>query len=211
MQRARFAFFSFFVSLVCTLGAAAAEWMVPAAAHAPGVGGTNWRTDLRIVNPGGNAADVRIDLLPQNTDNSARSQSVTVSVPAQGQLSLDDVLAGRFSFTGSAALLVSSGESSLIVTSRTYNQASGGATYGQFIPGVPTSQALGAGVPGHLIYLARNADYRTNVGFAGTTANAGKVFLWLYDSAGQLVGSGAFDILPFGQSQVDAFAATNAP
>ena len=211
MQRVRI-FLGVFVSLLLPFMAAAAEWVVPAAAHAPGAGGTNWRTDVRIVNPAAGGADVRIDLLPQNADNSARSQSVTVNVPAQGQLSLDDILAARFGFSGNAALLIGSSESSLIVTSRTYNQATGGATYGQFIPGVPTSQALAAGVTGHLIYIAKSADYRTNVGFAGTTANGGKVFLRLYDANGQLLGSGAFDVLPYGQSQVnDVFAATGAP
>ncbi|HKO54815.1 MAG TPA: hypothetical protein VJ276_02990 [Thermoanaerobaculia bacterium] len=199
------------VVFVC-LNVSAAEWMVPAAAHAPGAGGTNWRTDLRVVNPSGAAADVRIDLLPQNSDNGARSRSVTVSVPAQGQLSLNDVLESRFQFTGNAALLVGSSEASLVVTSRTFNEASGGATYGQFIPGVSSAQALGAGVTGHLIYLSKTVDYRTNVGFAGTTGGAGKVFVRLYDAAGQSIGSGAFDVQPYGQSQInDVFAATNAP
>ncbi|HEV7920014.1 MAG TPA: hypothetical protein VGR02_04400, partial [Thermoanaerobaculia bacterium] len=194
------------------LNASAAEWLVPAAAHAPGAGGTNWRTDLRIVNPSAAAASVRIDLLPQNSDNSARGSNVTVSVPAQGQLSLNDVLESRFGFTGNSALFVSSSEPSLIVTSRTFNEASGGSTYGQFIPGVPTGQALGAGVIGHLIYLSKTADYRSNLGFAGTTGGAGKVFVRVYDATGNLVGNGAFDVQPYGQSQInDVFAATGAP
>ncbi|HEX8154189.1 MAG TPA: hypothetical protein VF698_13730, partial [Thermoanaerobaculia bacterium] len=99
------------LALVCLLvpiSIHAADWMVPAAAHAPGAAGTNWRTDLRIVNPAANAASVRIDLLPQNADNTARDRSVTVSVPAQGQLSLTDVLETQFAFTGNAALLVGS-------------------------------------------------------------------------------------------------------
>ena len=74
------------LSSLLAVTASAAEWMVPAAAHAPGASNTNWRTDLRIVNPSGTAADVRVDLLPQNTDNSARAHNVTVNVPAQGQL-----------------------------------------------------------------------------------------------------------------------------
>jgi hypothetical protein len=190
----------------------AKEWIIPAASHAPGAANTNWRTDLRIVNPAGSAADVRIDLLPQGSDNTARSNHTTVHVAAQGQLSLGDVLASQFSFTGNAALLVGSSESSLIVTSRTYNEAPGGATYGQFIPGVPVADALANGAAGHLIYVTKSADYRTNVGFAGTTAASGQVTIKLFDASGQQLGSGTFDVLPYGQAQVnDIFAAANAP
>lgn len=203
-----------FVSLLVCLTAlplGAAEWMVPAAAHAPGASNTNWRTDLRVVNPAATAASVRIDLLPANTDNTARSRTATVNVPAQGQLSLVDVLDTQFDFTGTGALLVTSDESSLIVTSRTYNEAAGGATYGQFIPGVPVASALGSGVAGNLIYLTKTDDYRTNVGFAGTTATAGTVTITLYNAAGSQLGSGSFPVLPYGQSQVnDVFVSTGS-
>lgn len=199
-------------AITLALPAAAAEWMVPAAAHAPGGANTNWRTDLRIVNPSGAAASVRIDLLPVGTDNSARSRSVTLSVAAHGQLSLVDVVDSRFAFTGTAALLVASSEPSLVVTSRTYNEAPGGATYGQYIPGVLTTNALAPGAAGNLIYLTKNADYRTNVGYAGTTAAAGTVTITLFDANGTQLGSGSFPVQPYGQFQVnDVFAQTGAP
>jgi hypothetical protein len=190
----------------------ARDWIVPAAAHAPGAAGTNWRTDLRIVNPAGTAADAGIDLLPQGLDNSARSHHVSVTVPARGQLSVGDVLASRFGFTGTAALLVSSAEPSLVVTSRTFNEAAGGATYGQFIPGVVTTGALSIGAPGQLIYVTKSADYRTNVGFAGTSGLSGTVTVKLFDASGFQIGTGTFDMQPYGQGQVnDIFGATGAP
>jgi hypothetical protein len=190
----------------------ARDWIIPAAAHAAGAANTNWRSDLRIVNPSATAADVRIDLLPQGSDNTTRSPSATVTVPAQGQLSLVDVLVSKFSFSGNAGLYVSSSEPSLVVTSRTYNEAPGGATYGQFIPGVAVTDALAAGQQGHLIYVTKTADYRTNVGFAGTTATAGQVTVKLFDANGLQIGTGLFTVQPYGQIQVnDVFTATNAP
>jgi hypothetical protein len=209
MPRIASALLSLFLCSASALSAA--EWMIPAAAHAPGAANTNWRTDVRLVNPSGAASSVRLDLLPQGTNNAARSRNVTVSVPAQGQLSIADVLQSQFAFTGSAALLVSSSEPSLIVTSRTYNQAASGATYGQFIPGVKTEDALTPGISGHFIYVTRTAEYRTNVGFAGTSANDGKVTIKLFDNHGGTLGSSTFDILPYGQLQVnDVFAATGS-
>lgn len=212
IRRSRFAAFVFTLALTLTTRAHAAEWVVAAAAHAPGAAGTNWRTDLRITNPGATAASARLYLLPQNADNGARSQHVDLTIPALGQLSLVDVVAAKFGFTGSAALLVESTDSSLIVTSRTYNEAANGATYGQFIPGVPSAQALKANDTGNLIYLVKSDDYRTNLGFAGTTASRGAIAVTLRDAAGHLLGSRAFEVLPYGQGQInDIFAAVGAP
>jgi hypothetical protein len=198
-------------ALSLSLGAQAAEWVVAAAAHAPGASGTNWRTDLRIINPGIAAANATLYLLPQNSDNSARTQHVAVTVPPLGQLSLTDVVAGKFGFTGSAALLVESTEAALVVTSRTYNEAANGSTYGQFIPGVPSQQALKPNEIGNLIYLVKSDEYRTNVGFAGTTGARATVAVTLRDATGHLLGSRAFDVPPYGQIQVnDIFGGVDA-
>jgi len=191
--------------------ATAAQWMVAAAAHAPGVGNTNWRTDLRLVNPSTTEATATVYLLPQGSNNAALPTKITVTVPSAGQLALTDILDSKFSFSGSAALLVESAEASLVVTSRTYNQSASGSTYGQFIPGVNVNDALVAREKGQLIYISKSNDYRTNVGFAGTTAAAGSVALTLYDANDVLLGSKAFEIAPFGQIQVnDVFGAVLA-
>jgi hypothetical protein len=202
---------SLIAAVALALPAAAVEWVVPAASHAPGGANTNWRTDLRIVNPSGSTASVRIDLLPSGADNSARSRNVTLSVAAHGQLSLVDVVDSRFSYAGNAALLVTSSESSLVVTSRTYNQAPGGATYGQYIPGVLTTNALTPGTQGNLIYLTKNADYRTNVGYAGTTEGSGTVTITVFDASGVQLGTNSFPVQPYGQFQVnDVFGQTGS-
>lgn len=212
MASARRLFTLSLILFLFALPSFARDWMIPAAAHAPGAAGTNWRTDLRVVNPSANAADIRIDLLPQGLDNTARSHNVTARVPAQGQLSITDVLAAQFGFTGNAALLVSSSENSLVVTSRTYNEAPNGSTYGQFIPGVVTTDALTIGAPGQLIYVTKTGDYRTNVGFANTSGLIGSMTVKMFDSTGFQIGSGTFDVQPYGQGQVnDIFGSTNAP
>ncbi|MCU1245255.1 MAG: hypothetical protein JWN02_1165 [Acidobacteria bacterium] len=210
-QRFRITTLVFTIALAFSLSASAAEWMVAAAAHTPGAAGTNWRTDLRIVNPGINAATATLYLLPQNTDNGGRPQHVALSIPALGQLALTDVVADKFAFSGSGALMVESSEAALVVTSRTYNEAPNGSTYGQFIPGVPSAEALKPGETANLIYLVKSDSYRSNLGFAGTTAARGSVFVTLYDGSGHSIGTQGFDVLPYGQTQVnDIFAALGA-
>jgi hypothetical protein len=197
--------------LIClTSNLSASQWMVAAASHAPGASNTSWRTDLRIVNPTSAAANATIYLLPANSDNSARSHSAAITVPAFGQLSLPDVLDAKFAFSGNAAVLVES-SSTLVVTSRTYNLATNGATYGQFIAGVPVADALQARETGHLVYLSKSDAYRTNVGFAGTTGAAGSVAVTLYDASGTKLGNATYDVPAYGQLQVnDIFASTGS-
>ncbi|HEX7676717.1 MAG TPA: hypothetical protein VF713_01235, partial [Thermoanaerobaculia bacterium] len=210
-RRCRLALLAFALVTALSMNATAARWMVAAAAHAPGAANTNWRTDLRLVNPSTTEATATVYLLPQGSNNAALPTRVTVTVPSAGQLALTDVLDTKFSFSGNAALLVESTEASLVVTSRTYNLSANGSTYGQFIPGVDVNDALAAREKGQLIYISKSNDYRTNVGFAGTTAAAGAVALTLLDSNNVLLGSKAFDIAPYGQIQInDVFGAVLA-
>ena len=160
------------VALVVLLGAApvhAEQWLIPASANVAGSAGTNWRTDLRLVNTEDEATTARIYLLEAGLDNGALSRHIDVNLPADGQVQLENILGDRFLLSGTAALLVEAPGDDLVVTSRTYNQVPGG-TYGQFIPGVPVSDALAAGEDAYLVYLAKSGDFRTNLGWAGTSS-----------------------------------------
>lgn len=195
-------------ALLVTTPLFAARWIVPAAASAAGAANTRWKTDLRLVNPDASrGVTARVHFLNAGTDNSALGTSITVDVPANGQVVLADVVSSRFNVNGTGALLVDAA-SPLIVTSRTFNDT-GAATFGQFVPGVATEHATGETT--HIVYLAKTAEYRSNVGFAGTSANGGNVTVTLFDANSVRLGSGTFAISPYGQVQVnDIFAATGA-
>ncbi len=191
--------------------APAARWVVPGSARASGAGGTNWRTDLTLVNPGASPASATIWFLPANADNSSLPAPAVRSVPAGGQLVVPDVLDTLFGRTGGGALLVESSEASLTVASRTYNKLPD-REYGMSLPGVPTTTAIAPGETGHLVFLAKSARYRTNVGFAGTTAQQGTVRVRLRDGSGALIGEGSRPLLPNGQTQIDdVFGSLGAP
>ena len=192
--------------------AEAARWVVPAAAHAAGAAGTNWRTDLRIGNPTGSPLSATVTLLPANTDNSALAGGVSVDVPAGGQVELADVITRTFHADGSGALLVDAAESRLLVTSRTYNLLGDGSSYGQFVPGVPVEQALVNGERGHVIYAAKSDSYRTNLGWVGTTSASGQITVRLFGADGTQLGNAtSFPVQPYGQRQLnDVFAQVGA-
>lgn len=182
--------------------ALAARWIVPGSAHASGSGGTNWRTDLTLVNPSAAPAPVTVWFLGANTDNATLPLPASRTVPAGGQLVVPDVLDTLFGRSGGGALLVESGETSLSVASRTYNKLPD-REYGMSLPGVAATQAIAPGETGHLVFLAKSDRYRTNVGFAGTTAQRGTVRVRLRNAAGALLGEGTLELLPNGQTQMN--------
>jgi hypothetical protein len=193
-------------------GAQSAQWMVPAGAHAIGAEDTNWRTDLRLVNGSDAEVTVTVYLLKAKRNNSALDMSAQYTIPAGGQVVVGDIFFEAWAFDGNGALLIDCDSEELVVTSRTYNLLSDGRTYGQFLPGVPVADALQPGEEGHIIYLAKSDIFRSNLGFAATTAQGGTVTVMLYDEFGAQVGTKNQSFLPYDHRQIfDIFAASGAP
>jgi hypothetical protein len=177
---------------------------IPAAAHTPGLGDTNWRTDLQIKPRGAQPATVRIDLLERDRDNSSPT-SVTVTVDPGVSVRSEDVLSGLFGFTGSAALRITATSGDVMVTSRTFNDDASG-TYGQYIPGSEDSEAFGEGEHAALIQLSMSVDpeqgYRSNVGFLNVTGRSIDIEVSLYRSTGVHLGTLDYVLLPYEYDQV---------
>jgi len=164
--------------------------VVPAAAHVHGLGGTNWKSDLEVYNPGAATVSFSVALLVRDQANTAPA-SATFEVKAGESLRLTDVLDSVFHFSGAAALRITPSSGSLVVTSRTYNDAADG-TYGQFIPG--QSKSLGGNITEgvRLVQLSQSSSdgegFRTNIGLANTKARATEVNIELFDGDGEPLG-----------------------
>ena len=136
---------------------------IPAVAHASGIGGAQWRTDLELFNPSTGDLIVRMDLL--GPDGLAVSR--TVHVPEGWALRFPDVVAEGLGSDGAGALRLSPSLGLVMATSRTYATTSEG-TYGQGIPGVTGSDAFTTGESAILAGLRQDGTFRTNIGFANT-------------------------------------------
>ena len=170
---------------------------VPVVAHTDGKNGSQWRSDVGLLNPGTGTANVTLTF--HGPDGLVTN---TTYVPAGAQSVLVDVL-GQLSASGQGALEVSS-DRSLKVTSRTYHQASTDAacdangTKGQSYPLLAAGEGLSQGQAAWLPHLAENAVYRTNIGLVNVGAVEATAKLELYDGAGSLLAS--YDVtLPPGQ------------
>lgn len=174
---------------------------VPASAHASGVNGASWRTDLEVHNPGTTAVTFGVALLKQGTDNGGSPATRSFSLGPQQSVRYADVLATLFGYTGAAALRLTSTPGPILVNSRTYNLIGAnsvglpvGASFGQFVPGLPETEAIGYGEEGRIIQLSHRdasalAGFRANLGFVNTTGSPIDLRVDLYTADGAPIGT----------------------
>jgi hypothetical protein len=150
----------------------------------PGVADLNnatlhWRTDMRIFNAGATTQNATVTFYPSAPSNQPIVPIVkTVSVPP-GQVALEDgILQNLFGVnnTGGSVQVTTPASSSLIITGRTYNQDVNG-TYGQFVPAVTATDAIGLSdtIPLQILQVEQSDAYRTNLGLAEVTGNPATV------------------------------------
>ena len=178
---------------------------IPASAHVSGALGTNWRTDLEIYNPGQSQASVTVALLRAQTSNS-NPQTRTYTLDPGESLRFEDALMSIFGFDGAAALKLVNTTGMAAVTSRTYNLTSSG-TYGQFVGGVISQNAIQSGQEGRIIQLTHNrsstSGFRTNIGFVNATASSMTVQADMYRADGSHLGTKSYPLAPYEFRQID--------
>ena len=173
--------------------------VVPIVAKVQGEAGTNWMSDVRVVNTLDVETSVQLTLTPM----SGSQESVQRLVPAHSSLALNDVVGsvfGRSSGSGSLQVEASEEAAGLIVTSRTYNQTAEG-TFGQFIPAVDHGFQSGDGPV--LMHLDASDDFRTNIGVCEVTGGSVSVRYVLKNAAGSTLGVGNLDLGPFEVVQIN--------
>ncbi len=150
---------------------------IAAAAATEGVNDTYWQTDAAILNP----ADTPIAV----TLTARSGVSATISVPANGQKPLANVLGGILGVEGTSPLTIEA-PGTAIVASRTFNQSDVG-TYGQYLPGERATATLRSGSPVELIGLAENDAFRTNLGLVNASPEPAVLEVVLRDASGTVV------------------------
>lgn len=190
-------------ALVAPLAPAAGTVFVPASAHASGMNGANWRTDVEVHNPGSTAVGFQVALLRQASDNGGSVPTRTFSLGPQQSVRYVDILSTMFQADGAASLrFLPDGGATILVNSRTYNligaNAVGlpvGASFSQFVPGLDeNASAIAYGEEGRIPQLSHRdssslTGFRTNVGYVNTTASPIDLRIDLYSAAGTLLGT----------------------
>jgi len=184
-------------------------FVIPAAAHAAGLNGTVWSTDAVIHNPGSDPVTVNSYYLESGQDNSGAG-GPSFCLDASSSMKLEDLVSTVFSETSGSGSVIIGADESLMITSRTYNNAADG-TYGQYVPGMPVEAALGQGDEARLIQLTRSADYRTNIGFANATGDELRVTVDMRRGNGDRIKQEVYTIEPYGYFQKGDIIGINVP
>jgi hypothetical protein len=173
---------------------------VPVASHNPGKLGSQWRSDLGLLDAGSVTANVQINFF-----GGTGVVSSTTYVPPKTQSILTDVV-GQIGGSNSGALQIIS-DQPLKVTARSYNQVAADAacypfgTQGQDYPAVVSSDGLAAQQSAYLAGLTENATYRCNIGVVNTGTGSASVLVELFDGAGTKLGEYPVTLAPGEWSQ----------
>jgi len=173
-------------SISITAAPSGAAYLIPSVAHNPGAGGTQWRTDVAVVNRGAGTAHLALTYA-----SDTQSLTANADVAAGATVEWVDVLVDRFGLASAAsssgALRVES-DTEVYLTSRTYNQTPSG-TYGQYYPALTEADALTAADVGTLPQLKKSSGFRTNIGLANVGSASCTVRIRLFKADGVQVGS----------------------
>jgi hypothetical protein len=210
---------------------ATTQWVVTSA-KASG-GGNDYVTSLRIVNPNATAATVDLYFLRASgldgsnhtlSDNSL-DVKVSVPVPANSTLALDDILATTFSTTGAGGIRVdslgtdASGRplavwvlsQTLVVNAK--NQAGTAGTNGFAIPSQNQDQLVALGETAYVPYISGSpstappSGYRTNLFLLSANGTSNTVVdVTLRKSDGTTAGTKTLTLGKFSQTQINGIA-----
>jgi PKD repeat protein len=156
--------------------------LVPVAAQTGGVGGTSWRTELTLFNPGADAATVTMLFLPAAGGNLLTR---ALFLPARQSITYENALLDVFGVaSGAGAIAVETSaigaRPDLRITSRTFTGSARG-TYGQAVPDVK-ADALDGTL--YLTALQSSDAYRTNVGLVNRASETVTTAVTLYTFSG---------------------------
>lgn len=198
--------------------------IVPAVAHAGGMNGSSYVSDVRLANVSPDVMRYQLNFTLSRTDGTQFGQSTTVEVDPGSTLALDDILStffGQGPDGGNAAgqleirTLSSSSSSSsttasvTIASSRTFDTTSAG-TFGEFIPAIPFSQFIASGSPRiSMQHLAQNAAFRTNLGLIEAAGENANVLIHVFNDSGNELAQIPFALLPGEHRQLNSFLQAN--
>jgi len=164
----------------------ATELVVPAAARGPGAGGSVWRMDLLVTNPGDETMTVQLQWLERGGGNPT-PLTRTLTLLGGATAVLGDVVLERFGLLEGAGAVRVVAPAPVAATSRIYNLL-GGTTFGQGFDALAAGRAVGAGRTVTVAGLRQDADARSNL-FAVAGARGAELRVVARQPFGNAIGS----------------------
>jgi hypothetical protein len=147
--------------------------------HAPGNGGSQWRTDIIARNLGSNDATLKFYLHQADGSNLQGGGTVV----ANGQKAFEDIVANAMNVGNNLGALEICSDQPLLVAGRNFNQVSNG-TFGQNLDGRVADLGYSAGQTVNLIGLRQSDIYRSNISVTNGGTTEAQVSISLFDATG---------------------------
>lgn len=187
------------------------EIVFPVAARLIGIGGSEWRSDLRILNYGSAPATVNVEWYPFAVAGRAGpAQVVPVIVNPGVQGVYNNTLQLLFNTEGGGSVRLVSASFEIGAALRLYHETIGGAcpgTFGLFEKGLRRSESVTRGA---LLLLAQKPaevrNIRANLGYFNASPDPAQLTLRVYATDGRLLGTKAMVLPSFANDQKSVFA-----
>jgi len=165
----------------------------PVIAKLTGQAGTNFVTDVRILNRSGDTATVTIDFYAVGGGHTAPTATVTLTVADGEQLVADDVIGNVFGAGNTRGGVIITSDRAISAAAKIFNdqRAAGEGTFAQFQPGLPLSHGWASGA---VYFLSNEAatsgeGFRANLGWFNPNDAGIDVTFTAYDTDGTMIGS----------------------
>ena len=183
-----------------TTPSAAGTWILPSSARAPGAGAF-WTTDLTVMNTGDEPAAVAIRFLGHGADGLGGPER-SYSLGPRSTLSWPDVLGGMFGLdTDWGPILIRASVTSIVAQGQTWTACSSGGSYGQSVPALGTSEAVGPS-PKAIAGIRQDSAFRTNIVLANLTETGASVSLTILRQDGSTLATKTVALGPLGFRQL---------
>lgn len=184
---------------------------IPVIGKVTGAGGTNFVTDLRIINNGSATANVTLDYYAQNPAGSPTPtvmKSITVA-PGEQKV-LNDVVGTTLAVASGLGGLRITSDQNIVASARVINDL---RTQNLGTAGFALNAKESGTTSGTIPFLAQSTDYRTNLGYFNTSGTSATVTLVARRSSdGAILGTNTLTIPAFAMVQQPAFAViSNVP
>lgn len=178
-------------------------WL-PVIGRVKGQAGTNFVTDMRIINNGGSTATVTLDYFAQNpAGNAAPTTTKTVTVAPGESKVLNDVVANPLATGDGLGGVKITSDQNVLVTARVINDLRG---ENKGTAGFAYDAQEAGGTSGTLSFLSNNASFRTNIGFFNPGSSPVTATFVARRADGSVLGTNTVTIPGYAMSHQAAFA-----
>ena len=157
-------------------------WLIPAAASLPGEAPSNWKSQLAVANPTAEERAASIYFVAKGQAWPGKLLSGPHTIAPNASLYINDPLLPANPTSGLMYVTVDGPGTAVFV--RTYNLVPDGTTFGQGQPGIPLGYAKSSNELVLPLVHSAPGVFRTNVGFAQTSAGIIQVKAEIFSAAG---------------------------